>query len=143
LLIDDIDGYTLLVEHVQRHIDRHVHGDLGAAAAGCLFLDCPEDVQRRGFDRANVPMAMAYRTRLHAGFEQARAQALSRHLEQTEWADAAELQACAIRLERLLQLALDGDVVPPVLHVDEVDHDESGEVAPPELSGDLHGGLEI
>ena len=42
-----------------------------------------------------------------------------------------------------LQPALDGAVVALLLHVDEVDDDEAGEVAQLELAGDLVGGLEV
>jgi hypothetical protein len=42
-----------------------------------------------------------------------------------------------------LQLALDSPVVAVLLHVDEVDHDQAGEVAQAQLAGDLLGGLEV
>ena len=43
----------------------------------------------------------------------------------------------------LLHPALDGAVVALLLHVDEVDDDQPGEVAEPELPGDFLGGLEV
>ena len=58
-------------------------------------------------------------------------------------ADAADLDAGAVVLQRLLEAALDGAVVALLLHVDEVDDDQAGEVAQPQLAGDLVGGLEV
>ena len=58
-------------------------------------------------------------------------------------ADAADLDAGAVEAQRFLQPALDGAVVALLLHVDEVDDDEAGEVAQLQLAGDLVGGLEV
>ena len=74
----------------------------------------------------------------HAG-----ADALARHFHQAEGRDAADLDARAVVLERVLEAALDRAVVPVLLHVDEVDHDEAGEVAQAKLAGHLVGGLAV
>ena len=58
-------------------------------------------------------------------------------------ADAADLDAGAVEAQRFLQPALDGAVVALLLHVDEVDDDEAGEVAQLQLAGDLVGRLEV
>ena len=76
-------------------------------------------------------------------FEHAGAQALARHFEEAEVADAADLNAGAVEAKRFLQPALDGAVVALLLHVDEVDDDEAGEVAQLQLAGDLVGSLEV
>ena len=76
-------------------------------------------------------------------FEHAGADALARHLQQAEGRDAADLDAGAVVLQALLQLLLDGAVVALLLHVDEVDDDEAGEVAQAQLPGDLLGGFEV
>ena len=57
--------------------------------------------------------------------------------------DAADLDAGAVVLERLLQLALDGAVVALLVHVDEVDDDQAGEVAQPQLPRDFVGRFEL
>ena len=57
--------------------------------------------------------------------------------------DASDLDARAIVLERLLQATFDGAIVPVLLHVDEIDDDEAGEIAQAQLPGDFVGGLEI
>ena len=58
-------------------------------------------------------------------------------------ADAANLDAGAVVLQRLLEPALDVAVVALLFHVDEVDDDQTGEVAQPQLAGDFVGGLEV
>jgi hypothetical protein len=50
--------------------------------------------------------------------------------------DAADLDARAVVLQRILELALDRAVVALLLHVDEVDDDQAGEVAQAQLAGD-------
>ena len=57
--------------------------------------------------------------------------------------DAADLDAGAVVLQAVLQLALDGPVVAVLLHVDEVDDDQAGEIAQAQLAGDLLGGLQV
>src|SRR5581483_11746426 len=74
---------------------------------------------------------------------EARPEALARHFEEAEGADAADLDAGAVVTQRLLQPPLDGVPVAPFLHVDEVDDDEPREVAQAELARDLVRGLEV
>ncbi len=58
-------------------------------------------------------------------------------------ADAADLDAGAVVLQRVLEPPLDGPVGAVLHHVDEVDDDEAGEIAQAQLAGDFVGGLEI
>ena len=76
-------------------------------------------------------------------FQHARPNPLARHFHQAEMRDAAHLDACAVVLERVLETALDRAVVALLIHVDEVDHDEAGEVAQPQLPGNLVGSFQI
>ena len=93
--------------------------------------------------RADAAGAVAVRTGLGGRLDHAGAQALARHLEEAEGGDAADLDAGAVGLELVLELLLDGGVVAPVLHVDEVDDDEAGEVAEPHLPGGFLGGFHV
>src|SRR5690348_6432445 len=90
---------------------------------------------------------MASATALRAGLgrtlQHAGADALARHLQEAEMRDAADLDAGAILPQTVGQLALDRTVVPLLVHVDEVDHDQTGEIAQAELAGDLFGRFEI
>ena len=76
-------------------------------------------------------------------FEHAGADALPGHFEQPERRDAAHLDAGAVVLQALVQLLLDGAVVPLLVHVDEVDHDQAREIAQAQLARHFLGGLEV
>ena len=86
---------------------------------------------------------MTGRARLGRGLDHAGAQALAAHLHQTEARDAAHLDARPVGLEPVLHPLLDRGVVLALVHVDEVDHDQPGQVAQAQLAGHLVGGLEI
>ena len=100
-------------------------------------------MQGCGLDRPDDAGAGAVRAALEVGFQQRRAQALARQLQQAEGGDAAELDARPVVLHRLLQAAFDRGVVAGLLHVDEIDHDEAREVAQAKLARHLVGGFEV
>src|SRR5260221_5595939 len=75
--------------------------------------------------------------------DQRRSQPLARQFEQAERADATELDARAVVFHAFLETALDRALVAVLLHVDEIDDDEAGEVAQTELAGDLLRRLEV
>ena len=58
-------------------------------------------------------------------------------------ADTPDLDARTVVAECLFKSPLDKPVVAPLVHVDEVDDNQAGEVAQPELARDLFGGFEI
>ena len=58
-------------------------------------------------------------------------------------ADASHLDAGPVILERILQAPLHRAVVAVLLHVDEVDDDQAGEIAQAQLPGDFIAGFEI
>ncbi len=57
--------------------------------------------------------------------------------------DAADLNARAILAQAVAHLAFDSAVIALLVHVDEVDHDQTGEIAQAELTRDFLGGFEI
>ena len=57
--------------------------------------------------------------------------------------DAADLDARAVVLQRILEAPLDRAIVAGFLHVDEIDDDQAGEVAQAQLARDFVGRLEI
>ncbi len=83
------------------------------------------------------------RTDFGGVFEQAGAEPLARHLEQAKGRDAADLDAGAVVAHRILHLVLDLTLVARLLHVDEVDHDQTGEIAQTDLAGDFLGRLYV
>ncbi len=117
--------------------------DLVAPVLRAGLLDRAQHVQAGVLGAADVAGAVAVRAGHEAGLGERGAQSLAAHLEQAEAADRAELDAGAVVLQRLLDALLDGGVVASGLHVDEVDDDQAGEVAQPELSGHLVGGLQV
>ena len=121
-----------------------MHDDLGGAALAAFLLDRAQHVQRGALGAADVAGAAAMRAGDEAGLGERRAQPLAAHLQQAEMADMADLDARAVVLQRLLQPALDhATLCLRALHVDEVDDDQPGEVAQPQLPRHLVGGLEV
>src|ERR1700684_3705940 len=84
-----------------------------------------------------MPSAVAMRTLLGRAFQHRGANALTGHFHQAEMRDTADLDAGAIVAERLLEAALDRAIVPLLVHVDVVDHDQAGEIAKPKLARDF------
>ena len=60
-----------------------------------------------------------------------------------KWLMRPDLDARAIVAQGFLQAPLDQPAVAPLIHVDEVDDDQTGEIAQAELAGDFLGGFEI
>src|SRR5262249_49488400 len=102
-----------------------------------------QDIKRSRFYGADKAGAAAMRAGLGRRLGKRRAQPLARHLQEAKRADAADLDAGAVVFQRLLQATLDGELVTPFLHVDKADDDEPGEVAQPELRGNLVGRLKV
>ena len=142
-LLDIGELGALLVEHVDRGFAAGAQHDALAAAARRLVL---EDAQRGQAGRrggAHQAGALAMRAGLGRGFEHAGAQPLAAHLHQAEARDAADLDARAVVLQRLLHRLLDFADMADLLHVDEVDDDQAGHVAQAQLARDFLRGLEV
>ena len=70
-------------------------------------------------------------------------QALARHFHQPETTDLADLNPGPIDTERIAQSVFDLSLALGVLHVDEVDHDESAKVAQAHLTCDFISRFQI
>ena len=134
---------ALLVEDVERDGRAGAHRHVVRGALDQRVLEHAQHVQRDGGGRAHDAGAHAMRAHDGRAFEHAGADALARHFQQAEMRDAADLDARAVVLQRVLHAPLDRAIVAPLLHVDEVDDDEAGEVAQAKLAGDFVGRLEI
>src|SRR5271165_1441818 len=117
--------------------------DLGRTPPYSLLFDRAEYVERRRLRRTDGTDATAMRTWLRGGLDQRRTQPLTRHLQKAERADPADLDARAVVLQRFLEPALDCRLIAVLLHVNEIDYDQPGEVAQSKLSGDLLGRFEV
>ena len=80
---------------------------------------------------------------LGRGLQHAGAQTLSRHFQKAKGRNAANLNAGAVGLELVFQALFDGKIVATLIHVDEIDDDETRQIAQADLPGDLFGGFEI
>src|SRR5437667_10274941 len=107
------------------------------------FLETPQQLQRHRGDRANVAAAAAMRTDFGRNLQHARANALTRHLQQTEMRDASDLNSGAILPQASTELALLSALVALLVHVDEVADDQGGEVAQAQLPRGFRGGFNV
>ena len=106
-------------------------------------LDMAQHVERHRRRRTDATRAGAMRTKGRRAFDDARTDALARHLEEAERRDASDLDAGAVVLEAILEPLLDRTIIALLVHVDEVDHDQPGEIAQAQLARHFLGGLEI
>ena len=134
---------ALLVEDVERDRRAGAHRHVVRRALDQRVFEHAQHVQRDGRGRAHHAGAQAMRADDGRAFEHAGADALARHLQQAEMRNAADLDAGAVVLQRVLHPPFDGAIVAAFLHVDEVDDDQAGEVAQSELAGDLVRRLEV
>ncbi len=134
---------ALFVENVERNLRRDAHAQLRRAGLQAVFFDLPQHVQRAGRRRPHHAAALTARALHRGAFQQAGAAALAGQLHEPEVRDFAHLQAGAVALEAIAHALFDGAVVLAVVHVDEVDHDQAGQVAQPHLATRFLRGLQI
>ena len=84
---------------------------------------------------------------MHAGrsnhFHHTRAQALAAHFHQTKARDSAHLDPCPIGFQTIFHPLFNGIVVAAIFHVDEVDDNQTSQVAQTQLAGHFIRGLEV
>src|SRR5581483_3185549 len=93
--------------------------------------------------RDDDPVATAGRTLLGENLARAVGHVLAGHLDEPEGRDLDDVRLRPVALELLLERLLDGLAVLRIRHVDEVDDDDSADVAQAELANDLPHGLEV
>ena len=134
---------ALLIEDIERDRSASAHDDVVGRALDQRILKHSQHVERDRRGRAHDARALAVSAHDRRTFENAGPDALTRHFEQTEMRDAADLDARAVILQRILDSSFDRAIVAQLFHVDEVDDDETGKVAQSQLARDLVGRLEI
>ena len=134
---------ALVVKHVEGDFRPGAQREVGGLALEQFRFDPAEQVQGHRFHRADIARALAVRAVLHGGLEHTGANALPRHFQEAEMADPTDLDAGAVMAQRVLETPLHGPVVALLLHVDEVDDDEAGEIAQPQLARHLVGGFQV
>ncbi len=141
-LVDARQMVALFVENIEANGARNFQGGF-AAAFQRLDLHGAQGREGAGFHRAHAAGAGAVLADVGRTFQDAGTAALAADLHQAEGRDLAHLHAGAVVLESILQLLLDGPVVLRLIHVDEVDDDQAGQVAQAELARGFLGGLEV
>ncbi|SOE48391.1 hypothetical protein ODI_R1411 [Orrella dioscoreae] len=137
------DVGALFVQQEGGHFDRHLGVDRRGVFLHGLFLDQAQDVQGAGFRVADHAGAVAARAGDVRALVQRRTQALARQFHQAETGDLAHLHAGAVEVQRVAQAVFHRALVLAVLHVDEVDHDETAQVAQAQLASHFVGGFQV
>ncbi len=134
---------ALLVDEEVDDGDRRLQEHLTRTLARPLLLELAQDLQREAVVGADDPGAVAMRAGRRRRLDHAGTQPLAAHLQKAEAGDAADLDPRPVGFQLFLQALLDGGVVAPLLHVDEVDDDKAGKVAQAQLARHLFGGLDV
>ena len=109
----------------------------------CLFLNDAQNVQGGRFDTADDAGTGAARAGDVAAFAQGGFQALAAQFQEAEAGKFAHLHTGAVFFERVAQDVFNIALVLGVFHVDEVDDDQTAQVAQAHLAGDFFGGFHI
>ena len=143
LQFDFGDLGALFVEQERRDFDGHlgVHG--GAVVLHGLFLNDPQNLQCRAFSVANVACATATWAGDGGTLGQGGFEALAAHFEQAEFADGTELHAGTVLAQGVAQAVFHFAAVFALVHVDEVDHDQTAQVAQAHLAGHFVSGFQV
>ena len=139
--LDDV--FTLLVHDEVGNGHRGLDQNLTRPVARALFFDLTQDLQRHVVVRTDQTGAMTGRARLCRRFDHARAQTLARHFQQTETRDATHLNAGTVGFQLVFQALFNSGVVLALVHIDEVDDDQTGKVAQTQLARHFFGGLKV
>ena len=131
------DFGALFIEQEGGHFHRHLNVHSGCVVLHGLFLNDAQDLQGRGFGIADVACAVAAWASDVRAFGQCRAQALARHFQQAELADRAELNASAVKTQRITQALFHFTTVLGLFHVDEVHDDQTTQIAQTHLAGNF------
>ena len=108
-----------------------------------LFLDDSQHLQGGRIRIADMTCAVAARAGHMTALGKRRTQSLTGELHQTKPGDLAHLNARTIVVQRIFQAVFDLALVLGVLHVDEVDHDQTAQIAQAQLPGDFIGRFKI
>ena len=142
-LFDLGDVLTLFIQEEAGDINRHLSvNGTGAFFHGFFFQDS-EDLECAAFrvtDHANTVTA---RARDVVAFSQSRTQALTGQFHQAEAADFGHLNASAVIAQSVLQTLFNSTLVLRIVHVDEVDHDQTAQVTQTHLTSDFVGSFAV
>ena len=136
--------FAVIVEHLQRGIGRGV--DLDPVEIVTLEQQIANPAHdRRGQRprRAHNTDPATDRAADHGGIEHGRADPLARQLQQAEGRNPPQLNAGTVAAHGFLEPTLNLPPVPRFIHIDEVDHHQTGEITQAQLPRDFFGGFEV
>src|SRR5690606_6865895 len=143
LLQQELQIFALVVQDIQRHGGRDAQVHRPRAVLAGLDVDGAQGGQGRRLGPADAPGALAAFADLGRALDHALAAALTADLHQAEAGDAAHLDARTVLRQGVLEGLLYRAVVLALVHVDEVDDDQTGQVAQAQLAGGLDGGFHV
>ena len=129
--------FAFLVHKEVQNVDRRFQKHFFRAFARALFFQLAQNRQRQTVIRADQTSAMAMRAWRGRGFKHTWAQALPAHFQQAKAGNSAHLNAGAIGLKLVFQPFLNGRIVAAFFHVDEIDHDQTSQIAQTQLTRDF------
>src|SRR5262245_39066955 len=125
-------------------VDAHDYlADVGVLGRPHLRRDGAEDLGGQG--RVGLRHAAAFAGRAYRGEQRAEvlAHALARHLDQAELGDLEHVRPGLVVGQRALQSSVDLLAVVRRFHVDEVDDDDTAQIAQPDLPDDLDARFQV
>ncbi len=137
------DRVAFFVEQESSHRNRHLRADFSGTVFQGFFFDQTQDCQRQRFDVTDDAGAIATRADDAAALAQRWTQALTGHFQQAEARDATDLHTSAVSFQAFADFLFHGALVLGRGHVDEVDDNQTADVAQAQLTGDFFGGFKV
>ncbi len=134
---------TFFVQQVRRNWHRHNRVNLFGVLFQRFFFNQTQDGEGQRFVITHGTGAGAARADVMAGLTQRRAQTLAGHLQQAKARDMANLDTRAILTHRFAQAVFNRALVANRRHVNEVDNNQTAQVAQAELAGDFISGFQV
>src|SRR5262249_36340580 len=130
-----------LIKQIKSHIRPRARNQVMRCTLDEVVFERSQYLQGERRDGADMAAAAAIWALFGRAFQHTRTDALPRHFKKAEMRDAADLNARAIVFKALLQSPLHRAIVALLIHVDEVDDDQSGKISQAQLSRDFVGCL--
>src|SRR5690606_29427758 len=134
---------ALLVQKIIADLHRKLGDDLRGALLARFLAHEPENRQCQRLHAAHVAGAVASRAHGLRRLLERGSQPLPRQLEQPEAGNAADLNSSPVLTHGIAQPVLDLTLVAARSHIDEVDDDQTAEIADPKLSNDFVRSLKV
>ena len=142
-LFETFHPIPLFIQQIGRDFNRKLGNHFRCTFFARLFANDAQNRECQGLGAANGAKASATRTSYVRRFADRWTQSLSRHLQQTEAADLADLHPGAILVDGVAQTILNIALILLRSHIDKVDHDQAAKIANTQLTRNLIGRFEV